>query len=96
MPMAKTHAKVPGMNWSGYGTPGYKSKGFNTTADQNCRADGLKLGGSWFHGYRKGQGPRNHGSNSTGRKRASAMIAKIPFPISSHIARVFKPVRAAA
>lgn len=53
--------------------------------------DGSKLGGSWFHGYRKGQGPRNHGSNSRARTRASAMIAKIPFPLAQHIARVFKP-----
>lgn len=50
-----------------------------------------KLGGTWFHGYRKGQGPRNHGSNSKGRKRASAMIAKIPLPLSRHIAATFRP-----
>ena len=28
---------------------------------------------------------------STARKAASAMIAKIPFTLSSHIARVYKP-----
>jgi hypothetical protein len=52
--------------------------------------DGTKLGGSWFHGYRKGQGPRNHSSKSKGRKMASAMIAKIPMPLSRHIAATFK------
>lgn len=52
----------------------------------------IKLGGSWFHGYRKGQGARNHGSNSTKRKMASAMIAKIPPPLARHIAIVFKPI----
>lgn len=32
-----------------------------------------------------------HSSKSPQRKAASAMIAKIPFPVSSHIARVFRP-----
>lgn len=51
----------------------------------------IKLGGSWFHGYRQGQGPRNHGSKSKGRKFASAMIAKIPLPLSRHIAATYRP-----
>ncbi len=51
----------------------------------------IKLGGSWFHGYRHGQGPRNHGSKSVKRKMASAMIAKIPLPLSRHIAAVYHP-----
>jgi len=50
----------------------------------------IKLGGSWFHGYRQGQGPRNHGSKSKGRKMASAMIAKIPPQLSRHIAATFR------
>jgi len=50
----------------------------------------VKLGGSWFHGYRIGQGPRNHGSNSAKRKAASALIAKIPLPLSRHIAAVYR------
>ncbi len=106
-----TGTKVAGLDWSKFGTPGYKAQGFNVVADQRLRDgikngkrqfpneaadESIKLGGSWFHGYRQGQGPRNHGSKSTARKRASAMIAKIPFGISSHIARTFKPVRAAA
>jgi len=33
-------------------------------------------------------------SKSKARKAASAQIAKIPFPLSSHIARTFKPVEA--
>lgn len=61
-----------------------------TTRDCGVENEATKLGGSWFHGYRKGQGPRNHGSNSTARKAASAMIAKIPFDLARHIARVFK------
>lgn len=57
---------------------------------EHSRGDDVKLGGSWFHGYAPGvQGPRNHGSKSTKRKMASAMIAKIPLELSSHIARVY-------
>lgn len=72
----------------------------NTTSGKGRNPDGrdegsIKLGGSWFHGYRKGQGPRNHGSKSKGRRAASAMIAKIPLPLSRHIAAVYHP-RAAA
>jgi len=40
----------------------------------------------WFD-----HGASAHSSNSISRKAASAMIAKIPFELSSHIARVFRP-----
>lgn len=67
-----------------------------TNPAEHIDAEGTKLGGSWFHGYRKGQGPRNHGSKSTKRKAASAMIAKIPEPLARHIAVTFKPDEARA
>jgi hypothetical protein len=51
--------------------------------------NGTKLGGSWFHGYKHGQSPRNHWSRSTKRKMASALIAKIPLPLARHIAAVY-------
>ena len=35
---------------------------------------------------------RRYGSKSKARKRASALIAKIPLPLSRHIARTWKPV----
>lgn len=35
--------------------------------------------------------PRRFNSRSTARKAASAQIARIPFPLAQHIARVFKP-----
>lgn len=54
--------------------------------------DGTKLGGSWFHGYRQGQGPRNHGSKSRARKAASARIAKIPLTLSRWIAVTYRPI----
>jgi C-5 cytosine-specific DNA methylase len=46
-------------------------------------------GGAWFQ-----DGAARHGSKSTGRKMASAMIAKIPLPLSRYIAATFKPERA--
>jgi len=42
-------------------------------------------GRDWFD-----MGPAAYGSNSSARKQASAMIAKIPFELASYIARVFK------
>jgi hypothetical protein len=50
---------------------------------------GLKIGGDWF------SDPNSHscmwGSKSPQRKMASAMIAKIPLPLSRHIAATFRP-----
>jgi hypothetical protein len=43
-------------------------------------------GPDWFDG-----GGAASGSNSLKRKAASAMLAKIPFPLAQHIARVFHP-----
>lgn len=43
-------------------------------------------GDKWFQ-----DGAAAHGSRSNSRKAASAMIAKIPYPLASHIARTFKP-----
>ena len=40
----------------------------------------------WFD-----RGAALYGSNSMKRKAASAMLAKIPFPLAAHIARCFKP-----
>lgn len=91
MPRALDARKVPGFRFDGSG------KSFQTASVNYTEDTGKKLGGSWFHGYRPGaQGPRNHGSNSKARKRASAQIAKIPFALSSHIARIYHPTRAAA
>ena len=48
------------------------------------RANGC--GDAWFQ-----DGAARHGSKSQARKRASAMIAKIPLPLSRHIAAVYRP-----
>ena len=49
--------------------------------------DGIKQGGEWWNDP---SGIRRFGSQSNARKQASALIAKIPFPLAQHIARVFK------
>jgi|ERR1700728_1348080 len=60
-------------------------------------AEHVKVGGDWFGSYaqQKAAGTispgRLHGKNSPKRKMASALIAKIPFPLAQHIARCFKP-----
>lgn len=81
MPPTFKATKVPGFRFDGSG------KSFQTASVE----EHVKLGGSWFHGYRAGQGPRNHGSKSKKRKQASAMIAKIPLPLGRFIASTFRP-----
>ena len=49
--------------------------------------DGLKVG-SWFDGKSI---MSTTSSRSAARKHASALIAKIPFPLAQHIARVYRP-----
>ena len=63
--------------------------------------DGRKVGKDWFGGYGGGFGwdcsPMRRGSSkSSSRKAASALIAKIPLPLSTHIARTFLPAEDAA
>jgi hypothetical protein len=53
------------------------------------RANGK--GDAWFQ-----DGAAAHGSKSSARKAASARIAKIPFPLAQHIARVYHPDRVSA
>lgn len=73
-----------------------KGKGARFTS-RDCGAEGVKQpgisgqrangkGDRWFQ-----DGAAQSGSNSPARKAASAAIAKIPFPLSQHIARVWKP-----
>lgn len=92
--------KVAGLDWSKYGEPGYKAKGFNVTAAQRFRQEqGVKFsqsGEAWFDGKPRDKmlgdkGPAAYGSRSDSRKAASAQIAKIPFPLASYIARSFCP-----
>lgn len=89
MPIVAARAKVGGIDFNGYGTPGYKAQAFNSTAEQRLRDSGTKQKGSgaaWFD-----NGIFRKGSKSTARKAASAHIAKIPEALSRHIARAWKP-----
>lgn len=74
----------------------------NTTSGCGQNPDGRKQpgisgprnngkGDRWFQ-----DGAAKLGSKSTARKAASAKIAKIPFALSSHIARVYRPKELAA
>lgn len=56
---------------------------------RNCA--GIKNGGDWFGSGEDCSEQRRHGSGSTKRKFASAMIAKIPEPLAEHIGRTYWP-----
>ena len=53
------------------------------------RYDGIKFGGGWWHDSTNNL-IRKASSRSAARKAASALIAKIPFPLANHIAKCFK------
>ena len=93
MPMVKRHAKVPGLNWNGSDKPGYVARAFNTTAQQRLQDyQGIKQRGSGRERFAgEGKISRLTSSKSAARKAASAMIAKIPLPLSRYIARVYYP-----
>ena len=85
------HIKNAGGSWFNVAHNTTSGKGQNPV-------NGTKAGGDWFGTYaeQKALGTispgRLHGKNSVKRKAAAAQIAKIPFPLAQHIARVFKPV----
>lgn len=62
----------------------------NTTSGRGRNPDGRKSGGDWFASGDDCSLQRRHGSKSKGRKMASAMIAKIPLPLSRHIAATYR------
>ena len=93
-------AKNTGGSWFNIGSPGQKVTGRNPV--HALTADGVKQAGisgprnngkgdRWFQ-----DGAAQHGSKSPARKAASAKIAKIPLALSTHIARVYKPIARAA
>ena len=55
-------------------------------------SDAVKNGKDWFGRGEDCSLQRRVSSKSDARKAASAQIAKIPFPLASHIARVYKPL----
>jgi hypothetical protein len=93
MPMTlKSGTKVGGITFSGYGQPGYKAVAFNGTAEKRLNQGIKNTGGSWFNIGSPGQKVLNR-NPTRGLKSAyaSAMIAKIPLPLSRHIAASWKP-----
>lgn len=104
MPPTLKAAKVPGFRFDGSGksfqsasveATGIKGIPHRTTghwtnpAEHHSDDNGRKIGGDWFSD--PNSTCRRHGSKSKGRKMASAMIAKIPLPLSRHVAATFKP-----
>lgn len=55
------------------------------------RARGLNLSRDPYTGIRSIEGSRSASSGSLARKKWKAQIAKIPFPLAQHIARVYTP-----
>ena len=80
MPKTANGQKVPGFQFDDSG------RSFQTAS---IAESGTKIGGDWFSDPTSTC--RKHGSKSPARKMASAMIAKIPLPLSRHIAVTFKP-----
>jgi hypothetical protein len=76
---------------------GWTEKGSLRSHNRLVPNTGVKVSGDWFGSYAdmKASGTispgRLHGKHSQARKAASAMIAKIPYALSAHIARCFKP-----
>jgi len=61
--------------------------------DATKMINAIKCGGDWFNSDETSV-MRRYSSKSNSRKAASAMIAKIPFPLAQHIARVFQDMGA--
>ena len=84
--------KNPGFRFDGSGRS-FQSESVNrhvaNIGGPQHEAAGIKQGGSWFHDNQSAS--RKHSSKSPARKAASAKIAKIPFALSSWIARTYKP-----
>jgi hypothetical protein len=106
LPKAAKAVKVGTGSWRHPDDPRHiAGLGFNTHADRNLREgqkqmglhttythlkNGIKQGGDWFNASQPSMS-RLYSSKSPRRKRASAMIAKIPEPLSRHIAMSFRP-----
>jgi hypothetical protein len=97
MPMT-TAIKNNGGSWFAIGGPGQTVTGRNPRRSHNrlvsnqCH-EGVKNGKDWFGSGENCSLQRKASSRSNSRKAASAQIAKIPFPLASHIAQAMLPLR---
>jgi hypothetical protein len=86
------YAKVPGFRFDGSGksfqTASVELSGTKQSGISGIRENGK--GDRWFQ-----DGAAQHGSRSSARKAASAMIAKIPAPLAQWIARAYKTAQEA-
>jgi hypothetical protein len=98
-------ANIPGVGWTGFANEGWrdhhatKLPGFRFDGSgrsfQSASVEGVKAISDGLGGYGgnfgwDGSPLRRGNSKSAGRKMASAMIAKIPLPLSRHIAAVYR------
>lgn len=94
--------KNPGQDWSRHKRTGQVSPHWNVQAlpaPPDANDDGVKFsqtGAAWFDGKPRDKmlgsmGPAAFNSQSSKRKAASALIAKIPLPLARHIARTYRP-----
>ena len=85
--------KGTGGSWFAVANNTTSGKGRNPYGRNDPRY-GTKSGGDRFNGESPSD-MRRYGSKSSKRKMVSAMIAKIPLPLSRHIARAWYPVQMA-
>lgn len=74
--------KKSGHDWSRFAKTGEKSVQWN-------EGSGVKQGGTWWHD--PNSLARQSSSGSPARKRGSALMAKIPLPLSRYIGATFHP-----
>lgn len=88
MPIARS-IKNNGGSWFNIGSPGQKVVNKNPVHELGRKAPS---GTQWFNdGPRTKDSLASMGGKSRARKAASAMIAKIPLPLSRHIAATYLP-----
>lgn len=68
-----------------------KRDGHGHTRHLTNQAEHVKNGNDWFGSGIDCSTQRRHASGSTGRKAASAMIAKIPTTLARHIGATYRP-----
>jgi hypothetical protein len=77
------------MNFHEHEKTGKPARSFQSAAVEEM---GIKEGDDWWNKECRKTGMARFGSKSNARKMASAMIAKIPLPLASHIARCYYPL----
>jgi hypothetical protein len=91
VPKARKVTKAYAQHGSWKSVDGDDWRATENTGGHGKNPDGRKNGGDWFGKGADCSLQRRAGSKSSARKAASARIAKIPFPLAQHIARVYHP-----